>query len=60
VGSDSGISSHLTPGEKARSSPAIAASADEGTSTKPPAPPLVGKPKLGGDPTKKHKIKVRN
>ncbi|KDR18313.1 protein AF-9 isoform X2 [Zootermopsis nevadensis] len=57
VGSDSAVSSHLTPGEKPRSSPAIAASADEAPSAKPLVPPLVGKPKLGGDPTKKLKIK---
>lgn len=59
MGSDSGISSHLTPGEKPRSSPTITASADEAHSAKALAPLRVGKPKLGGEPPKKHKIKVR-
>jgi hypothetical protein len=60
VGSDSSISGHLIPGEKPRSALAIAPSADEAPSAKPPGSLLVGKVKLGGDSAKKHKIKVRH
>lgn len=56
VGSDSSISSHLTPVEKPSSSPAVAAASDEASSAKPPTL-LLGKLKLGVESAKKHKIK---